>query len=190
MLFTKEMYFHKFANNGIKVTFTNCKFINISGFAIIFQPNGAGDEDIDATASQPSEITISDCEFINCNRGIHISDREYTTINISDCKFSLKTGETPYNCIQISGYDNDTELKSLKINFTNNTVASANGVVYFHDEMTGPQSIDSFKAVFGTFSGNTYAQSVVKIADRGEYEEGHVLYNNTTAMEELATYVK
>ena len=171
-VFTEKIQFLSFNENSdenSKITFTNCKFINITGFAILTEPgNNTSD----------SVITIDGCEFINCERGVHIQNWTNTTVNITNRKFSLKTGNNAYNCIQISSYINNADLASLKINFTNNTVASANGVVYFHDGMTGPQDLDSFKAVFGTFSGNTYATNVVKIVDRGDYREGHCLWAN------------
>ncbi|MBR2966423.1 MAG: prepilin-type N-terminal cleavage/methylation domain-containing protein [Clostridia bacterium] len=195
-VFTEHIGFYQYYDKGYNVTFTNCKFINTGKdkFAVVLQPGSQSGSNGPVyggpTVDSPSIVTFDGCEFISCDRGIHISDWEYTTVNITNCKFSMNTGASSYNCIQISNYDSDAELASLKINFTNNTVASANGVVYFHDAMTDPQNLESFKAVFGTFSGNTYATNVVKIADRGQYSEGHALYNNQTAMEELATYVK
>ncbi len=178
-VFTDQVeIWHSTTLKGAQVTFTNCKFINIDSFAIVLQPgrNVDGVYTGPTSAEESSVVTIAGCEFINCNRGIHISDWEYTTVNITDCKFSLKTGETPYNCIQISNYDSDAELKTLKINFENNDIASANGVIYFHNDMKDPQDLASFKAIFGDFSSNTYSSKVAKIADRYEYTEGHVLY--------------
>ena len=172
-----------FYQNGksLNLTFKNCSFVNIANFAVILQPG----ED----AGKTSTVTFDGCEFINCNRGIHISAWENTTVNVTNCTFALKTGSSAYNCIQISVYANDTDLAGLKVNFTNNTVASANGVVYFHDAMTGPQNIETLKGVLN-FSGNTYAKDVDLIADRGEYTEGHILYNNEAGKNILAGLIK
>ena len=177
-VFTDHIGFYQNNDKGYNVTFTNCKFINIGTFGVVLQPGSQSGATGGPGADSPSVVTFDGCEFIGCDRGIHISDWEYTTVNITNCRFSLNTGASSYNCIQISCYDSDAELESLKINFTNNEVASANGVVYFHDEMTGPQNLESFKAVFDTFSGNTYATNVVKIVDRGDYREGHFLWAN------------
>ena len=166
---------------SLNLTFTDCSFVNIADFVVHLQPG----DDIGKT----SVVTFDNCDFVNTNRGILINGWENTTVNITDCTFALKTGSSAYNCIQIAGYADDTNLASLKVNFTGNTVASANGVVYFHDDMTGPQSIDVFKGVLN-FSGNKYAEGVDKIADRDEYESGHLLYQNADAMNELATLIK
>ena len=181
-VFTTPTGHHQDDKATLNITFKDCTFINIADYAVTFQPG----DFVGAT----TVVTMDGCEFINCDRGLNIGAWENTTLNITNCKFSLRADDRKYNCLQVSHYASDADLASLKINFTNNEVVSANGVVYFHDGMTGPQSIDSFKAVFGTFSGNTYATNVVKIADRGQYSAGHALFNNTTAMEELATYVK
>ncbi|MBQ8448791.1 MAG: type II secretion system protein [Clostridia bacterium] len=188
-VFTNYIAFSQVRGNAANITFTNCTFVNIGGFAIILQPENEG--------VNASTVTIDGCEFINCERGIHVSDWENTTVNITNSTFALKTGSSAYNCVQISNYDSGDyesdpdidELAGLKINFTNNNVASANGVVYFHDGMTGPQNIDTFKGVLN-FSGNTYGKNVVKVADRNEYKSGHFLYNNAEAMAALAELVK
>ena len=77
--------------------------------------------------------------------------------------------------MQISNYANADELATLKVNFTNNNVVSANGVVYFYHNLNNI-ALDVFKGVLN-FSGNTYAKDVDKIADRGQYTDAHVLYD-------------
>ena len=185
-VFTKHTGFYQNGGQALNLIFKDCTFVNINGFAIILQPGEGKKVPAERTAST---VTVDGCEFINCERGIHISDWENTTVTVKNSTFALKTGSSAYNCIQISVYETDAELASMKLNFTNNTVASANGVVYFHDDMTGTQSLDAFKGVLN-FSGNTYAEDVVMIADRGEYENGHFLYNNNTAMSALEALIK
>ena len=180
-VFTEAPGFYQNLGTALHISFKDCSFVNMSGFAFVLQPVGDATED----ARNASTVTVDGCQFINCDRGIHISDWENTTVEIINSTFALRTGGSAYNCVQISCYENDAELAGLKVIFTNNKIASANGVVYFHDEMTGPQNLDSFKGILN-FSGNTYAKDVAKIADRGEYTEGHYLYNNTDAMNQLA----
>ena len=172
-----------FAQNGkgVNVTFTNCSFIATTHqFSVILQP---GDDQ-----GKESVVTFDGCEFINSERGVHISDWENTTVNIKNCYFALKTGAKS-DCLQISNYASDIELATLKVNFTNNTVASAHGVVYFHDDMTGPQNPDTFKGVLTNFSGNTYAKGVDLISDRGQYTEAHALSNQANK-DALAALIK
>ena len=183
-VFTKHVGFYQ-NQKSLNLTFTECSFINIDSFAVTLQP-GTSDTEL---KSNISTVIFDKCEFINNNRGINVNGWESTVVDIKDCTFALKTGNAAYNCVQISSYTSDATLASLDINFTNNKVSSANGVVYFHDEMTGPQALDSFKGVLN-FSGNKYAEGVDKIADRGEYESGHFLYDNAAAMNELATLIK
>ena len=178
-VFTNYIAFSQVWGNAANITFTNCTFVNIGGFAIILQPENEG--------VNASTVTIDGCEFINCERGIHVSDWENTTVNITNSTFALKTGDKSNNCIQISNYADDAELASLKVNFTNNNVASANGVVYFYHNLT--QTLDTFKGVLSDFSGNTYANNVEKIADRGQYTNSHVLYTDE-AKAALAELVK
>ena len=169
-VFTKEPGFYQ---NGLSVNlvFTNCTFVNYGTFAIRLQP-GEGD----TNSKTPATVEVNGCDFVNTTRGILVGGWENITVNVTNCNFALATGSTANNCLQITNYSEET-LKTLKINFTNNTVASANGVVYFHDEMTGPQNLDTFKGVLTNFSGNTYAKDVDKIADRGQYTEAHALYD-------------
>ena len=170
---------------GVNVTFTNCSFIETTdGFSVILQPgedeNGQG---------KTSVITFDGCEFINSIRGVHISDWENTTVNIKNCYFALQTGDAKNNCLQISCYANAEELANLKVNFTNNTVASANGVVYFyHDEAMNDVGLEVFKGVLN-FSGNTYAKGVDLIANRGQYTDAHPLYDQDDR-DELAGLIK
>ena len=186
-VFTKAPGFYQNLGTALNLTFKDCTFVNINGFALVLQP--VGDGTLTLAERTASTVTVDGCEFINCERGIHISDWENTTVTVKNSTFALKTGSSAYNCIQISEYETDAELASMKLNFTNNTVASANGVVYFHDEMTGPQSLESLKGVLN-FSGNTFAEDVVMIADRGEYENGHLLYKNDEAIKALAALIK
>ena len=183
-VFTEQSGFYQNNGNAVNLTFKDCTFVNIGGFAIILQP---GDDGADAASRTASVVTVDGCEFINCNRGIHVSDWENTTVNITNSTFALKTGDKSNNCIQISNYADDAELASLKVNFTNNNVASANGVVYFYHNLT--QTLDTFKGVLSDFSGNTYANNVEKIADRGQYTNSHVLYKDE-AKATLAEFVK
>ena len=186
-VFTRHTGFYQNGGNALNLIFTDCTFVDIDSFAVILQP---GDGGASALADRNASTVLFDgCEFINCNRGIHVSDWENTTVTIKNSTFALKTGNSAYNCIQISCYESNEELATLKVNFTNNTVASANGVVYFHDEMTGPQDLNNFKGTLN-FSGNTYAEGVSKIADRNEYEEGHLLYKNADAMKALEELIK
>ncbi|MBQ8414575.1 MAG: type II secretion system protein [Clostridia bacterium] len=179
-VFTKEPGFYQ-NGQSLNLVFKNCTFVNYGTFGIRLQP---GDAD-----GKTSTVTVDGCEFINCDRGILIGGWENTTVNITNCTFALKTGVSSNNCIQIANYASDADLASLKLNFTNNTVASANGVVYFHDSMTGPQNLETFKGTLN-FSGNTFAKDVVLIVDRGEYKNGHFLYNNNTAMSALEALIK
>ena len=186
-VFTDAPGFYQTFGYALNLTFKDCTFVNIDGFALVLQPGNDGT--LTLAERTASTVTVDGCEFINCERGIHISDWENTTVNVKNSTFALKTGSSAYNCIQISVYETDAELASMKLNFTNNTVASANGVVYFHDNMTGTQSLDAFKGVLN-FSGNTYAEDVVMIADRGQYENGHLLYKNDEAKKALAALIK
>ena len=168
---------------SVNITFTNCSFIETEqGFSVILQPG----EDAKSTGKE-SVVTFDGCDFINSNRGIHISDWENTTVNVNNCNFAIKTGDAAYNCLQISNYANAEELAGLKVNFTNNTVASANGVVYFYHNLNGI-ALDVFKGVLN-FSGNTYANGVDLIADRGQYTDAHVLYDQAKK-DELAGLIK
>ena len=186
-VFTRHTGFYQNGGNALNLIFTDCTFVDIDSFAVILQP---GDGGASALADRNASTVLFDgCEFINCNRGIHVSDWENTTVTIKNSTFALKTGSSAYNCVQISCYESDEELATLKVNFTNNTVASANGVVYFHDSMTGPQDLNNFKGTLN-FSGNTYAEGVSKIADRNEYKEGHLLYKNADAMKALEELIK
>ena len=182
-VFTKEPGFYQ---NGLSVNlvFTNCTFVNYGTFAIRLQP-GEGD----TNSKTPATVEVNGCDFVNTTRGILVGGWENITVNVTNCNFALATGSTANNCLQITNYSEET-LKTLKINFTNNTVASANGVVYFHDEMTGPQTLETFKGVLTNFSGNTYAKDVDLIADRNEYTEGHFLYNNQAGKDALAALIK
>ena len=186
-VFTNHAGFYQNGGNALNLIFKDCTFVDIGGFGIILQPGEDGV--INLESRNASTVLLDGCEFINCDRGIHVSDWENTTVTIKNTTFALKTGSSAYNCVQVSVYGNDAELNSVKINFTNNTVASANGVVYFHDEMTAPQTLDSFKGILN-FSGNTYAEGVVKIADRGEYTSGHFLYDNEDAIKALEALIK
>ena len=181
-VFTKEPGFYQ---NGLSINlvFTNCTFVNYGTFAMQLQPG------TDTNSKTPATVEIKDCDFVNTTRGIHIGAWENITVNVTNCNFALATGSTANNCLQITNYSEET-LKTLKINFTNNTVASANGVVYFHDEMTGPENLETFKGVLTNFSGNTYAKDVDLIADRNEYTEGHFLYNNQAGKDALAALIK
>ena len=180
-VFTIEPGFYQ-NGHALNLKFENCTFVNFGTFGIRLQPS-------DVSATTPSTVSVDECKFVNVDRGFLIESWENTTITIKNSTFALKTGSSAYNCIQVAGYKNDTALSGLKINFTGNTVSSANGVVYFHDLMTGPQALDSFKGVLN-FSGNKYAEGVDKIADRGDYKSGHFLYDNAAAMNELATLIK
>ena len=186
-VFTDAPGFYQTFGYALNLTFKDCTFVNIDGFALVLQP--VNDGTLTLAERTASTVTVDGCEFINCNRGIHISDWENTTVTVKNSTFALKTGSSAYNCIQISVYETDAELASMKLNFTNNTVASANGVVYFHDDMTGTQSLDAFKGVLN-FSGNTYAEDVVMIADRNQYTSSHLLYNNDEAKKALAALIK
>lgn len=171
-----------FYQNGksLNLTFTNCTFVDTTGdFSLVLQP---GDN-----AGKTSVVNFDGCDFVNTVRGIHISDWENTTVNITNCNFAIKTGDVKNNCIQISNYANAEELAGLKVNFTNNTVVSANGVVYFYHNMNGI-ALDAFMGVLN-FSGNTYAKDVDKIADRGQYTDAHVLYDQAKK-DELAGLIK
>ena len=179
-VFTEHAGFYQ-NGQGFNLSFKNCTFINISTFAVVLQPGNS--------IGKTSTVEMDECNFINCDRGIHVSAWENTTVNITNCTFALKTGNSAYNCIQISVYANDADLSSVKINFTNNKVLSAFGVVYFHDGMKGPQNIASFKGIIN-FTGNTYAENISKVADRNQYSSGHILYQNETAMNELASLIK
>ena len=159
-----------FYQNGrsLNLTFTNCTFVDTaSDFALVLQP---GDDQ-----GKESVVTFEGCDFVNTVRGIHISDWENTTVNITNCNFAIETGDVKNNCLQISNYANADELATLKVNFTNNNVVSANGVVYFYHNLNNI-ALDVFKGVLN-FSGNTYAKDVDKIADRGQYTDAHVLYD-------------
>ena len=193
-VFTKQLDLLQ-DGGAVNVTFTNCTFVNTSAFAVVLQP-GVKDQETgsyDTAYGGPgkaSVVTFNGCEFVNCGRGIHVSDWENTTVNVNDCTFALKTSSDAYNCVQISCYATDAELANVKINFTNNTVASAYGVLYVHDEMTGPKDINTFKGILN-FSGNTYAEGVVKVTDRGDYgATNHWLNNNKEAMDQLAGLIK
>ena len=187
-VFTRHTGFYQNGGNALNLIFTDCTFVDIDSFAAILQP-GEGGASSALADRNASTVLFDGCEFINCNRGIHVSDWENTTVTIKNSTFALKTGSSAYNCVQISCYESDEELATLKVNFTNNTVASANGVVYFHDSMTGPQDLNNFKGTLN-FSGNTYAEGVSKIADRNEYKEGHLLYKNADAMKALEELIK
>ena len=55
--------------------------------------------------------------------------------------------------------------------------------------MTNAGSIEDFKSILN-FSNNTYNENVVKIADRGQYASGHVLYNNPQGIAALEALIK
>ena len=78
-------------------------------------------------------------------------------------------------------------MATLKVNFTNNNVVSANGVVYFYHNLNGI-ALDVFKGVLN-FSGNTYAKGVDLIANRGQYTDAHPLYDQDDR-DELAGLIK
>ena len=184
-----------YQNNDVarNVTFTNCKFVGDGSdqFAIILQP-GSNSDGNNPGPTEQSTVNITGCEFINFGRGIHVSDWENTTVNISNCTFSLNIVKSASNALQVSCYetiDGVSELKGLKINFTNNKVEAAYGVIYYHDSMTNAGSIEDFKSILN-FNNNTYNENVVKIADRGQYASGHLLYNNPEGMAVLAALIK
>ena len=197
-VFTNFVQFYQWGNTARNITFTNCKFVGdgSDGFAITLQPGVAS---VNSTTivnnpgpTEQSTVNIDGCEFINFGRGIHVADWENTTVNISNCTFSLAILKSASNALQVSNYetiDGVSELKGLTINFTNNKVESAHGVIYFHDGMKNAGNIDDFKGILN-FSNNQYNENVVKIADRGEYESGHLLYNNPEGMAVLAALIK
>ena len=190
-VFTRHTGFYQNEGNALNLIFKNCTFVDIDSFGLTLQPVGDTVSGVKVPLADRNNSTVlmDGCEFINCNRGININGWEKTTVTIKNTNFALKTGNSAYNCVQISSYANDEELATLKVDFTNNTVASANGVVYFHDSMTGPQDLNNFKGTLN-FSGNTYAEGVSKIADRNEYKEGHLLYKNADAMKALEELIK
>ena len=60
----------------------------------------------------------------------------------------------------------------------------------FTSALTG--KIDNEKLFKGilNFSNNTYNENVAKIADRGQYASGHLLYNNPQGIAALAALIK
>ena len=200
-VFTESKGFYQNSYKVINLTFKNCIFIDINSYGLLLQP---GNTDV----TESSTVTVDGCEFINCNKGILISDWENTVVNVTNCIFALKTGNPEYNCFQIANYDcsgtgyrneDFNELSTLKINFSNNKVTSANGVVYFHHSMVGTgaetdnsqscYSLETYKSVLN-FNNNQYTSGIDKIADRGEYKTGHLFVENSTAMQELAQLIK
>ena len=140
-IFTKRVDIKKDAN----VTFENCKFIGIDdGYAI--GTDGQNKPEFRTTG----DITVLNCEFINCQRGIQLMAAG--NVRVEGCTFTLGTTEENNHALRFNA-ENAYESVTIKDNKFNSVYAV---VRVSHTTGSNYNSYTPAVPTVITFSNNTF----------------------------------
>ena len=99
--------------NNSNVTFENCKFIGTEAYAI-------GTHGLNDSRKTSGDISVLNCEFINCGRGIQLMSAG--VVRVEGCTFNLGTKEENNHAIRFNA-ENAYESVTVKNNKFNSVYA-------------------------------------------------------------------
>ena len=135
------------------VTFENCKFIGTAGYAI-------GTDGQSSSANRTTgDISVLNCEFINCGRGIQLMAAG--AVRVEGCTFNLGTKEENNHALRFNA-ENAYESVTVKNNKFNSVyavvrVSHNNGGNYNSYTPSAPTVITFSNNTFGTIGCETKA---------------------------------